>query len=111
MAVVVTYAYPVSGTTPPTVAQTSNEVNAIVSWADADTLATVTHNFGLASTDPAALFPVVNINIDSTSTGTASATVTVTKTNTNAVTLTKSTAAGTGATLQVIILRPHSIMR
>lgn len=110
MAATITYAYPVSGTTPPTLAQTSNLVNAQVVWADADTTATITHNFNLSATSVAQLRPTVIFNLDPSSTGTASATITVTKGQT-VVTLTKSTAAGSGGTLNVAILRPHSIER
>ena len=55
-AVTVTYAYPVSGTTPPTQAQMAaqsgiaNEVSAQVYFgADSDTTAVVTHNFNTST--------------------------------------------------------------
>lgn len=111
MAVTVTYQYPVSGTVPPTAFQVASEVNATVNWLDTDTTATVTHNFALAATDPAALFPVVVITENVNSAGTVAPAVVINKTSTNAVVLTKSSAAGSGGTLDVAVLRPHSMMR
>jgi hypothetical protein len=111
----VTYAYPVSGTTPPTTKQTGaygkSIVNAQVVFADGDTTATVTHNFELISTDPAALFPVVVITLDPSSAGTVSATILVTRTSTDSIVLTKGTGAGTNGTYNVSILRPSSVIR
>ena len=114
MAVTVTYTYPVSGTVPPTAAQAAavNQVNAVVVWGtDADTTATITHDLALAANDPGSLFPLVVINGHSSGMGTAAYTVTVTKTATNAVVLTKAAVAGSTSTLDVAILRPHSIVR
>lgn len=109
-AVVVTYTYPVAGTVPPTAVQGQvNACNATVAWLDADTVALITHNFGLAATDPAALFPFISISVNTA--GTALPIAAVTFTNTNSITLTKSTAAGSGGTINVQLLRPQSMIR
>jgi hypothetical protein len=111
MAVTVTYAYPVAGATAPTAAQALlvNSVTAQVNMADADTTATVTHNFGLAAADPANLFPLVDINVSSP--GTVVPILSVVLTNTNAVVINKVSAAGSGGTYNVLIQKPHSITR
>ena len=112
MAVVVTYQYPVAGTVPPVASGTFSAVNALLTWADADTTATVTHSFALSATETAAGFPYVAINNDTSSvTGTAFGAALVNKAATNAIVITKSSAAGSGAVLQVQILRPNTSIR
>lgn len=119
-AVTVTYEYPVSGTTAPTATlmQNHNEVNALVSAADADTVITITHNWGLPSKDPegfpdgpAGLFPIVVINIRSDATTTVEPIFQVSLTNTNAVVINKPTTVGTQGTYIVQILRPTSLAK
>lgn len=112
MAVVVTYQWPVSGTTPPVASNTYSEVNALLTWGDADTTATVTHNFGFSATETAASFPYVAINSDSTSTtGTIFGLYLVSKAASNAIVVSKASAAGSAAALQVQILRPNTADR
>jgi hypothetical protein len=110
MAVTVTYQLPVSGTTPPTAAQVAAAVNATVAWADADTTALVTHNFGLSNAEITALFPLVDISIDSSSAGTVNGVITTARTS-NVLTLAKASAAGSGGTFIVQLLRSHSLIR
>lgn len=115
MAVTTTYSYPVAGTTAPTAAQ-SSAVNAVVSTviatADADTTATITHNFGLSASELSNGFPIVIItpllSNAITSGWYASAVAT------NSITLTKGTGAGSGnagAQIRVTVLRPHTIIQ
>jgi hypothetical protein len=110
--VVVTYDYPVSGTTAPTVVQTgpngANMVTATVFMADTDTTATITHNWGLPATAPGQLFPVPIFFIQSP--GTAEPIISFVLTNTNAVVMNKVSATGSGGTYGVVLLRPHSII-
>ncbi len=112
MAVVVTYQYPVAGTVPPVASGTFSAVNALLTWGDADTTATVTHSFALSATETAAGFPYVALNSDSTSTtGTIFGLYLVGKAGASAITITKASAAGSAAALQVQILRPNTIIR
>lgn len=76
-----------------------------MTWLDADTTATITHNFGLTATQNTQLLPQVLIGIDSSSAGTVNGVVTITR-NPNTVVLTKASAAGSGGTLAVTCLRP-----
>lgn len=110
MATVVTYAYPVAGTTAPTVAQalSANAVTATVAMLDADTTATITHNWQLSVAQLANLFPLVSYYVSSK--GTAMPILQVALTNSVSVTLTKTTDAGGGGTYTFALLRPHSII-
>ena len=113
MAVTVTYQWPVANTTvAPTAAQSNYLVNGTFNWADADTIATITHNFGLSTAEITALFPVTTLVIDSTNTGTGlqAGTIAISKA-TNTVTLTKPSAAGTGGTWQFSLMKLQSITR
>lgn len=119
-AVVVTYKYPISGTTAPTIAQMQNKhaLTALVTALDADTVITVTHNWGLANTDfqgfpdgPAGLFPLVIINLESDATTTVEPIFQISLTNTNAVVINKPTTVGTQGTYIVQILRPTSLAK
>lgn len=122
MSVLVTYKYPVSGTTPPTQAQMAplsgiaNEVTAQVQFgADSDTLALITHNFNLttvAGTTPntTQLFPEVNFYVQNQGgAGTANPVLSCTV-DANIITLTKSNTANTSCTVNVFIHRPHSLV-
>jgi hypothetical protein len=119
-AVVVNYKYPVSTTVAPTslVMQAHNELNAQVTALDADTVITITHNWGLPSKDgqgfpdgPAGLFPAVIINLDVSTTSTIEPIFTVNLANTNAVVINKPTTVGTQGTYNVVILRPTSMIK
>jgi hypothetical protein len=111
--VVVTYDYPVSGTTPPTISQTgangANLVSATVFMADTDTTASITHNFAHGPNAPADLFP--NPIFFILSPGTAAPIVSWSLTNTNIAVLNKVSASGSGGTYGVVLLRPHTLMR
>ena len=110
MAASVNYAYPVSGTVAPTSAQAAaaNMTNANVVFADADTTATVTHSMALSTAQLANQWPLVVIN--QVLGGTPSPLLLVTKAA-NSIVLTKqSTASGSGGTVDVTVLRPHSII-
>ena len=115
MAATVNYKYPVSGTTPPTFIQAlpANTIQAEVVFGDADTTATITHNWQVSAADLAAYFPTVSFVPNGSGTGgLVLATIIAALTNSIAVTLTKaSTAAGSAVTLVVTLTRPHSIVR
>lgn len=112
-AVVVTYKYPVSGTTAPTVlqAQGCNELNAIVSALDADTVITITHNWHLPSGDATSLFPIVSVIGNSDSTGTIQPVFILSFTSSDVVTINKPTIVGTQGTFIVVVARPNTFFR
>lgn len=113
MAVTTTYTYPVAGATPPTAAEAATRVSAgVIASIDADTTATVTHNFGLSVAELAEGAPLVAITpllqAEALLSGWA-----VTAKATDSITLTKSVTVGSGAAgtqIQVEVLRPHSII-
>jgi len=115
MASSVTYNWPTSpgASIAPTTTQTglggSSIVTAQLVMADADTTALITHNFLLSTTELSNGFPLVSWY--PTSTGTNPSTITCALTNSVAITLTKGTAAGSGGTFNVNILRPFSAIR
>lgn len=114
--VTVTYAFPVSGTTPPTVVQARRAalLTAIINCTDADTYATITHNWGrsstlggdgVSSTDYLArFFPLAWPPIPQSAI-TADPLWQVTLANTNLVTYTKATGTGTGGTFLAILFK------
>ena len=106
----VTYQNPVAGTTAPTVAQAllTNLITASVAMADADTTATVVHQFGLSAAQLAAGFPIVTFNFSTA--GTLAVNYSVTVGATNVVIAKASTATGSGSTLEVSVMRPWSGM-
>ena len=109
-----TYAYPGSGTVPATAAQAAgtNFQSAEVNFADADTVATVTHNWGLGTTGA---FPntgqfLPQVILVWSSAGTAFPALAVSWTNGNTLTLSKgNTSTGSGGTVVVSMRRPHSL--
>lgn len=117
MPVTVTYLSPVAGTVAPTALQASNcqqIVADIVATADADTTATVTHNFGLSAADLAAGDPRITLTPLLSQALTALSGWAVTTIATNSLTLTKLTSVGSGnanAQLRVSVQRPHSITK
>lgn len=113
MAVVVNYKYPVSGTVAPTAAvmRAHNEINALVTCLDADTVITIVHNWGLPAKDVTGLFPFPVIIADVSSTGTVVPLFTYNNSNTNQVTINKPTTVGTQGTYNVMILRPTTLAR
>ncbi len=118
MAPLVTYVYPVAGTFAPTTAQMlgANIVNAKVNMADTDTTTTITTNFGNsqptpppATADVANLFPIItHYNLNP---GTGGAVLSFVLTDSNTVTVNKLSAAGSGGTYVVSLLRPNTLER
>jgi hypothetical protein len=104
----VTYLGPGSGTTAPTTTQAANaqSLAATVNFGDADTTATVTHNFQSSAAALAALRPWVQIYAASAGTAYPALSWAL---GANAVVITKgNTTTGSGGTYNVIIQRPHS---
>jgi len=116
MAGLVTYTYPVPNNTPsatpPTAAvmKLSQSLQAQVNFADADTTAVVTHNWGLPLSDLTSLFPTIKFYLQTAGTA-GNPVITWALTNSNMVTLTKTAGAGTGGTLVVELERPWSAIR
>lgn len=111
MAAVVTYLNPTvlaGGTVAPTILQAlgTNLVAAQMVLADADTTATITHNFQIPTAY--SLFAPVVEQV-SVGAGTAGGTLIVALTNSVSVTFTKSTAAGSARTILVYLARPYSL--
>jgi len=117
MAVTVTYLHPVAGVTAPTALQSLNTqsvVADVVATADADTTATITHNFGLSAAELNSGSPVIDFIPLISQALTALSGWAVTAIATNSITLTKLTSTGSGnasAQLRVTIMRPHSITK
>lgn len=118
----VTYGYPVPAgttqfiTTPPTTALAAqvNRVTALIQWIDADTIATVTHNFQVNTTftfpfPNAALYqPDVVLNYISFVTG-APAALYIGSFLTNTIVVQKTNVASTAGTVLVVMHRPGSV--
>lgn len=108
-----TYIYPGSGTVPATGAQASAVYVQVaqVNFVDADTTATVTHNWGIGTTGA---FPNTGIFMPEviltwSSAGTAFPALAVAWTNGNTITLAKgNTSTGSGGTVVVTMRKPHS---
>lgn len=126
-AVAVTYPYPLAGTTtPPTAVQAAagNMIVAQVAWADADTLAVVTHNFGLGTIDylspnlggtvnpptTGQLFPKVSVVPLANATAISFYIPPTVTLGQNTITLGKGSVTGSGSTLAVYIERPFSML-
>ena len=104
----VAYADPVIGVTAPTAAQASQaqSITAVVTFVDGDTIATITHNWGLTSAQLAKLRPWVT-HYYTMGPGVFPQLAFVLGTNT--VTINKGSTAGTsGGTLNVVLQRPWS---
>lgn len=101
--------YIANGTVAPTATQANffNTLKCQVVAADADTTATLTHNWNLSAAAQANFEPLINMYLQVAGTAYPIASFSI---STNAVTLTKSTAAGGGGTYIVILQRPHSQM-
>jgi hypothetical protein len=83
-----------------------------VASADADTTATITHNFGLSAAQLAQGFPLVNITPTLSQALTALSGWAVTAVATNTITLTKLASTGSGNAspqLSVVVQRPFSM--
>jgi len=115
--IVVTYCTPILGaptTTAITAAQANqvHEQQAVIFWADADTQALFTHNWGLPASFPTWLWPQVFMAkvLGSAADSSFATLFTFGLTNTNSVSITKfGNGAGSGGTYNVWIRRPHSI--
>lgn len=113
MAGVVTYAFPTVGATAPTQAKmkTNQVFTAQVNFADNDTTATVTHNWGSPLSDyGTALFPLLSWYGATLGTAGLPA-LSFALTNSVAVTITKVAGAGTGGTITLNLWRPWSAER
>lgn len=111
---VVTYTYPVSGTTPPTSAQMQNAstVRATVLMGDTDTTATLTHNFAHSTTGIAQLFPDVTFYpVTLTSVSETSPPIVTVGLLTNSITITKISAVGSGGLWNFMLSRPSTLGR
>ena len=104
----VAYQNPVTGAVAPTAAQAllSNTITASVVFADADTTATITHNFGLTTAQLNLGFPIVSM-VQTTS-GTLAVNYSATPGANTVIIAKASTAAGSGSTFNVAIARPFS---
>jgi hypothetical protein len=109
-----TYTYPGSGTVAATAAQAAGVYmqSCYVNFADADTTATVTHNWGIGTTgafpNTAQLMPEVFITPGAV--GTAFPAIGVSAFGANTITLGKAnTTTGSGGTVVVYMRKPHSI--
>lgn len=126
MAATVTYAYPVAGSTAPTLAQMNgnsshNILTGTINFADADTTAAITHSFGNlgtgqgeGSTESTKFFPVVILNPQTlgTATGTVVPQFSYQYTSSVVLTVTKGGLGnGTGGTYVFQLLRPGSVSR
>ena len=107
---VVAYADPVSGASPPSaaVASQSQSLTATVTFADPDTIATITHNWGLTSAQLLKLRSWISHYYTTSPTVLPQLSFAL---SANAVTINKaSTATSSGGTLNVVIQRPWSPM-
>lgn len=107
----VTYLYPVAGATAPTAAQIRllSLVTVQVHFGDTDTSAVLTHNFGESTAENAFGFPINSWWI--TAPGTVVPLISLAFTDTNTVTITKASVTGSNCTIEVALLRPHTVMR
>lgn len=108
---IVTYAYPVTGTTPPTAAQMKklSGLTAQVSMVDTSTTVTLTHNMGITLAQGTFLFPLIQWYVQTPGTALAAPMLSFALTNSNTITITKVVAAGSGGTYVVIVNRPNTL--
>jgi hypothetical protein len=108
MASIITYEFPVTGTTPPAIGWGGNTVTGVVNFLDADTTLLVTHGFNLLAADLASLFPIVIQSPTASNAGSGvGAQLQLALTDSNHITLSKTGATGTGGTWNLSILRPY----
>lgn len=115
---VVTYKFQTQGTTvltSSTIAPTAiqalgfNSLVAEVGLADADTTATITHNWGLSSNAASLFQPWVTVYASTS--GTIYPQLAFSVANTNAVVVSKTTGVGSAGTYIVTLQRPNSIVQ
>lgn len=117
MAVTINYEYPVAGATPPTAAQVkrvSSVVAEIQATADADVLATITHNMAITAQELLDGWPIINTEILLPEGWVSTPHVLAAGKLTNSVAVTMSAGVGSGAAtpqLRVTMLRPNTIIR
>lgn len=115
MAVTVTYEHPITGAVAPTAAQVADKVVVnVIATADADVLATLTHNMGISADDLAAGFPEVLVEQMLPEGWLSTPHVLAAGKTTNAVAVVMSNAVGSGnaaAQFRVTVSRPHTIGR
>lgn len=110
-----TYLYPGSGTVPATAIQASQVQTQVaqVNFADADTTAVVTHNFGVGTTGTLLnniTRKVPEVMLIEETAGTAFPGYAVVWTDANTITINKTnTTVGSGGTVAVYMRRPHSV--
>lgn len=113
MAVTVTYEHPVTGATAPTALQVADMVVAtVVATADADVLATITHNMNITAGNLTAGFPVVVVELMLPAGWLSTPHVLAAGKTADAVAVTMSNAGSSGnanAQFRVTITRPHTI--
>jgi hypothetical protein len=121
-AVTVTYKWPVQSTVAPTAAQMKplSMVNGNIQWADADTVATITHNFQMATvnlpgtsslvSEASCGFPVMVFYASAS--GAAAAILTASATiNSITAQVSKTSLVGSGGTIEFSIQRPTTLTR
>ena len=110
-AAVVTYQYPVIGTTAPTAIQASvvSSLTCQVSMGDTDTTGVIAHNWGLSAAQNTALQPwIVGPWLQTPGTAVPILSFAL---STNTVTITKVSATGSGGTYVVTLQRPNTIVQ
>jgi hypothetical protein len=123
----VTYTFPVSGTTPPSAAKmnqpggSNNLLIATLNMLDADTTVALVHNFGLSTSvgstnagisEQAAGFPLLSWFLTTGETANPFLTFVPTPGNVaNSLNVGKTAGSGSGFTAVVQLLRPHSLIQ
>lgn len=109
-AAVVTYQYPVIGTTAPTAIQASvvSSLACQVSMGDTDTTGVITHNWGLSAAQNTALQPWLSVWLQTPGTLVPILSFAL---STNTVSITKVSATGSGGTYVVTLQRPNTIVQ
>lgn len=93
-------------------AQQISMMSILVNFTDADTVFTLTHNWGLSAAQAAALLPIINwqaVNYPQALGTQKAPAIAFTFGNTNAITATKIADTGSGCTIAVYLRRPHSL--
>lgn len=109
-AAVVTYQYPVIGTTAPTAIQMFelSSLTAQVSMGDTDTTGAIVHNWGLTAAQNTALQPWLSYWLQTPGTAIPILSFAL---STNSVTITKVSVTGSGGTYVVTLQRPNTIVQ
>lgn len=102
--------WPIAGTFPTSQQAVSfNTQTSRVVFADADTVAVLTHNWGISAAQLAAFFPLIDFYAQNAGTaGTTLPQLTFALTDSNTVTINKTAATGSGGTYVVTLQRPWS---